>query len=193
MKLYFETDTPHAKFYFTRSKKGEESIEPSIESHYTPDELIISDNGLHTVRVKAMSANTFMSEETLITVRVYPRPPRPAFHLRSSKALISDMDVAYYKIADRHKDEVLRPVDLLDFIAFVLNPDVGKCVDCRISKDEQEVLKEETERLKYLEGLHVDDELKLYHGFITRGSCFDFINTLNQKMYRARVLRKRRN
>ena len=105
---------------------------------------------------------------------------------------MSDMDVAYYKMADRHKDEVLRPVDLLDFIAFVLNPDVGKCVDCRISKDEQEVLKEETERLKYLEGLHVDDDLKLYHGFITRGSCFDFIWTLNQKMHRARVLRQKK-
>ena len=77
-----------------------------------------------------------------------------------------------------------------DFIALVLNPDVGKCVDCRISKDEQEVLKEETERLKYLEGLHVDDDMRLYHGFITRGSCFDFIRTLNQKMYRAREKKK---
>ena len=190
VKLVFETDTPHAKFYFTRSKKGEESVEPSIESHNTPDELVISDNGLHTLRVKALSDNTFMSEETLITVRVYPRPPRPAFHLRSRKGLMSDMDVAYYKMADRHKDEVLRPVDLLDFIALVLNPDVGKCVDCRLSKDEQEVLKEETERLKYLEGLHVDDDMKLYHGFLTRGSCFDFIRTLNQKMYRAREKKK---
>ena len=76
-------------------------------------------------------------------------------------------------------DEVMRPVDLLDFVALVLNPDVGMCADCRISKEEQSVLKEETERMKYLEGLHIDENLKLHHGFITRGSCFDFIYVLD--------------
>lgn len=179
-----------AKYYFTTSKKGETSVEPSLDSHYTDDEIIISEKGLHTVRVKAISDNTFISEEILITVRVYPRPPRPAFHIRSKRAMLSDMDVAYYKMADRHKDETMRPVDLVDFIALVLNPDVGMCVDCRINKQEQEILKEQTEHMKYLEGLHVDEGMKLHHGFITRGSCFDFIYVLNKKMYKLRERRK---
>ena len=190
VKLSFESETPGAKYYFTTSKKGETSVEPSLDSHYTNDEIIISDKGLHTVRVKAISDNTFISEEILITVRVYPRPPRPAFHIRSKRAMLSDMDVAYYKMADRHKDETMRPVDLVDFIALVLNPDVGMCVDCRINKQEQEILKEQTEHMKYLEGLHVDEGMKLHHGFITRGSCFDFIYVLNKKMYKLRERRK---
>ena len=32
------------------------------------------------------------------------------------------------------------------------------------------------------EGLHQDDTLKLYPGFLMRGSCHRFIHTLNTKM-----------
>ena len=51
-----------------------------------------------------------------------------------------------------------------------------------VRPSEAEQLIEATEVLKYDEGLHIDGQLKLFHGFVTRGSMFTFIRKLNVKM-----------
>jgi|EP00945_MAST-04E_sp_MAST-4E-sp1_P004986 hypothetical protein len=178
VKIHFESATTASTFYYTI-----DGTEPTLDSHYTRDShILISAVGTHTVRVKAKSDNTFLSEETEITVTVIPRPPREAFHLRSDKELLADMDVAYQKMADKHIDEVMRPEDLDGFIAATLNPDMGRCELCKVRPSEAEQLIEATEVLKYDEGLHIDGQLKLFHGFVTRGSMFTFIRKLNVKM-----------
>ena len=100
---------------------------------------------------------------------------------------MEDMHVAYHKMADRHQDEVMRPADLETFITLTLNPDDGMCPECVVNSLEKEAIKKATNDLKRREGLHVDKDLKLYHGFVTRGSMFSFVKGLNTNLHDDRT------
>ena len=68
----------------------------------------------------------------------------------------------------------------------MLNPDDGKCSDCYISKEEEAKIDEEIKKLKVQEGLHLDPELQLHIGFLSRGSPFKFLIDLNSRMQNFR-------
>lgn len=181
--ITFESSTLGVLFYYTLNE-----TEPSTKtSHYTKDHILISTPGNHSVRAIAKSENTFESKESQVWVHVFPRPPRPAFHLRSDKEFMVDMHVAYHKMADRHQDEVMRPADLETFITLTLNPDDGMCPECVVNSLEKEAITKATNALKRREGLHVDKDLKLYHGFVTRGSMFSFVKRLNTNLHDDRT------
>ena len=66
------------------------------------------------------------------------------------------------------------------------NPDDELCDDCYISDVEKVMIKDAAEEMSVYEGLHVDDTLVLYPGFLMRGSCHRFIHQLNTRMRKFR-------
>ena len=76
----------------------------------------------------------------------------------------------------------LRPPHFIRFVHRSLNPDEGRCAGCDISPEESERIEARTVAHMRTHGLHVNDSIKLHHGFLLRGDMFSFVHDLNLEM-----------
>ena len=76
----------------------------------------------------------------------------------------------------------LRPPHFLRFVYRSLNPDEGRCPGCEISAEEGDLIEARTVEHMKVHGLHVNDSIKLHHGFLLRGDMFTFVHKLNAEM-----------
>ena len=148
--------------------------------------IVLSDPKNYTLKAIVIAEGYFPSPVLTRYVAVLPRPPRPRYLLRTDEDLAIDLHVTYHRIVDQRKSDALYPADIDTFVEEVLNPDAGKCPECTITPEERTVMLDAVKQFKDHEGLHASDDIKLYHGFLSRGSCFGFVRRLNQEMFRMR-------
>ncbi len=180
--LSFYTSTPNCDVRFTLNgdavTEASNATGPSLA-------LTLRDVGNFTVRTRSFPRNAsgFPSQTAEYFVEVHPRPPTPAFSARRDKRFVADM-VAKFRDGVKEKEgpKVLYPPELAAYITSVLNPDDGKCGDCTVTEAEQREINKGAARMKVQEGLHVDDQIELHEGFLTRGSCRRFVRDLNKQM-----------
>lgn len=185
------SSTPHCDIRYTADGSA-----PSESSNTTS-----GDNGKIVLRIDRTAKNftikvqaipkteaAFPSSTGVYYVEVHPRPPVPAYTYRHRNRFYKQLIKAFRTLSkERGRDRAtLRPTDLKVLYTRILNPDNGKCPDCYISKEEEAKLDEEIEALKVQEGLHLDPELDLHIGFLSRGSPFKFMMDTNSRMQHFR-------
>jgi hypothetical protein len=180
--LTFYTSTSNADIRFTFD--GQDPTDDYGNMTVSGQRVLLDIFGNTTIKSKTFphQGTGFPSSINTYWVEIHPRPPRPAYSWRREKVFMRDMEAKYLATADKHATKVLYPDDLETYIVEILNPDAGLCDDCYISDQEGKIITDAAKEMKIYEGLHEDNTLKLYPGFLMRGSCHRFIHKLNTRM-----------
>jgi len=182
VRLMIYTSTPNAMIRYTLDLQDPTNDYGNITE--SGSSFVLTKMGNVTIKTRTFPSEGtgFPSAINTYHIEIHPRPPRPAYSWRREKVFMRDMSDKYKAAADKHATKILYPGDLEEYIVHILNPDDGLCDDCFISDVEREMIKDAAKEMSIYEGLHQDDTLKLYPGFLMRGSCHRFIHTLNTKM-----------
>lgn len=188
VEVQIRSSTPGARIFYTT-----DGSQPTEDSHECHGHVLWDTIGQFTFKAIAARADLGTSESAMSElITVVPRPPRPAYDERTHEQYHKDMHAAYHKYAEQYPDGAMRPSDILNFALSSLNPDDGRCPTCMVTAEEKAFVQNLVDEFRAEEGLaehqlESDDDIKIHHGFITRGDCEDFMVRLLPMMRKIRA------
>jgi hypothetical protein len=118
---------------------------------------------------------------------IVQRPVVEPFSVTGKRPLRQQMRQVYdAMMLDEAIDHSLTPRHLLRYVEKCLNPDGFELVE-----EEEQAIKDAVDELMRREGLNVEADTPLYHGYLSRGGPFAVISGVNQRLNTAREARRR--